>query len=58
MALEIMGETFSRRRKVLVNDTTWRSDDSTSTWQLGSDFVNSPVGDVLFSVFGLSVLLK
>ena len=39
-SLGIMGKTFLRCRKVLVNDTSWRSDDSTSVWQLGPDFDN------------------
>ena len=39
-SLGIMGKTFSRRRKVLVKDTSWHSYDSTSVRQLGPDFVN------------------
>ena len=35
-----MEETFSQRGKVLVNDTSRRSYDSTSIQQLGPDFAN------------------
>ena len=49
-SLGIMGKTFLRRGEVLVNDTSWRSYDSTSVRQLGPDFVKSfPVGDVGFT---------
>ena len=38
--------------KVRANDSSWRSDDSTSVRQLGPDFVKScTVGDALFIVF-------
>ena len=37
----IMGETFSQCWEVLVNDASWRSDDSTSFRQLGQDYANS-----------------
>ena len=36
----IMWKIFSRCRKVLGKDTSWRSDDSTSFQQLGPDFDN------------------
>ena len=57
-ALDIMGKTFSRHWKVCVNDTPWRSDDSTSVRQLGPDLVNECVVFSSFCLwFRLSVCL-
>ena len=39
-SLGIMGKRFSQHGKVLVEDTSWHSYDSTSVRQLGPDFVN------------------
>ena len=53
-SLGIMGKTFSRRRKVRVNATSWRCYDSTSVRQLGPNLVNRVAqlvtyGDSLFT---------
>ena len=50
MSLGIMEKTFSRRAKVLVNDTSWRSCDSTSVRQLGPDLVNRVVQLVTYGL--------
>ena len=39
-SLGIMGKKMLWHQKVLVNDTSWHSDDSTSVRQLGPDFDN------------------
>ena len=53
--LGIMGKTFSQRCKVLVSDTSWRSDDSTSFWQLGQDFAHRVAQLVMYCLLVTSM---